>query len=89
MDWALVTEYYAKDFRNRGGKIFLDFPVTDFSEARESQGGEFPIKVSEPKRVIIDLQLFFYLFFSIPLSLESLDYLTCFFDFSMSRPAMF
>ncbi|XP_034255805.1 L-2-hydroxyglutarate dehydrogenase, mitochondrial [Thrips palmi] len=50
VDWALVTEYYAKDFQNRGGKIFLNFNVTGFSEATDTQGGEFPIRVTEPQR---------------------------------------
>lgn len=52
MDWSLVTEYYGKDFKMRGGKIFLNFNVSNFNEAFESKGGLYPIIVSSHKTVI-------------------------------------
>lgn len=43
VDWALVTENYAKDFRESGGKIFCDFEVNKFKEARDDI--EYPVAV--------------------------------------------
>jgi hypothetical protein len=36
VDWGLVTEYYSKDFEELGGKVFKNFSVTGFKEAKES-----------------------------------------------------
>lgn len=51
MDWGLVTEYYGKDFKKRGGKIVFNFSVSGFKEAFESQGGQYPIIVSAGNKV--------------------------------------
>lgn len=37
VDWGLVTEHYGKNFRDKGGEIFLDFKVTDFQLTDKSQ----------------------------------------------------
>jgi 2-hydroxyglutarate dehydrogenase len=41
VDWALVTEYYAKDFKNAGGKIFTDFEVKKFGQS--SSDADYPV----------------------------------------------
>lgn len=46
VDWGLVTEYYANDFKNRGGEILLNFNVSAFGESTVSHGGQYPITVS-------------------------------------------
>jgi len=33
VDFALVTEHYAQDFKENGGKVYLNFEVNDFVEA--------------------------------------------------------
>ncbi|CAG9797327.1 unnamed protein product [Chironomus riparius] len=43
VDWALVTEYYAKDFQNAGGEIFLNFEVKKFF--RSTNNAEHPVTV--------------------------------------------
>lgn len=45
VDWALVTEEYAKDFRMSGGEIYLDFEVNNFGEATED--ADFPIVIRQ------------------------------------------
>ncbi|XP_026291239.1 L-2-hydroxyglutarate dehydrogenase, mitochondrial [Frankliniella occidentalis] len=52
VDWGLVTEYYGKDFKKRGGEIFLNFHVTDFNEAVDTHGGLYPIRVSDNSKSI-------------------------------------
>lgn len=42
VDWALVTEYYATDFKNAGGKIFNEFKVTKFND---SEDAEYPVTI--------------------------------------------
>ncbi|XP_055920046.1 L-2-hydroxyglutarate dehydrogenase, mitochondrial [Eupeodes corollae] len=32
VDWALVTEHYANDFKQAGGRVFLNFKVNKFNE---------------------------------------------------------
>lgn len=43
VDWALVTEYYAKDFQTAGGEIFLNFEVNKFF--RTSNNADYPVTV--------------------------------------------
>ena len=43
VDWALVTEYYSKDFNQSGGHIFLNFKVTKFTETPTN--AEFPVTI--------------------------------------------
>ncbi|XP_076239818.1 L-2-hydroxyglutarate dehydrogenase isoform X2 [Calliopsis andreniformis] len=38
VDWALVCTHFAQEFEKMGGKIFLNYEVTGFSEPRESAG---------------------------------------------------
>ncbi|CAB3364548.1 Hypothetical predicted protein [Cloeon dipterum] len=40
VDWGLVTNYYAKDFKELGGQIFNNFPVSGFSETAESSNND-------------------------------------------------
>lgn len=44
VDWALVTEYYAKDFKNAGGEILFNFEVKKFR--RTTDNAEFPVTVT-------------------------------------------
>lgn len=43
VDWALVTNYYGRDFTQAGGEIFLNFHVNQF---QESDDPEYPIRIS-------------------------------------------
>lgn len=45
VDWALVTEEYANDFRKSGGEIYLDFEVNNFGEA--TGDADFPIIIRQ------------------------------------------
>lgn len=47
VDWALVTDYYAKDFKNAGGTIFNDFKVKQFSNSGDA---EHPVIVVDSKK---------------------------------------
>lgn len=47
VDWALVTEYYATDFRNAGGEIFTSFEVKDFGQSADD--AEFPVTIVDKK----------------------------------------
>ncbi|CAH0561174.1 unnamed protein product [Brassicogethes aeneus] len=40
VDWALVTQYYGKDFEGDGGKIHFRFEVNGF---KDSQNPEYPV----------------------------------------------
>lgn len=40
VDWALVTQYYAKDFTNAGGEIFTNFQAKKFIE---SDDPDYPV----------------------------------------------
>lgn len=51
VDWALVTEYYAKDFKNAGGTIFTDFEVKDFSESSGNVGHPVTIKDAKNRTI--------------------------------------
>ncbi|XP_056648529.1 L-2-hydroxyglutarate dehydrogenase, mitochondrial isoform X1 [Diorhabda sublineata] len=42
VDWALVTKYYAADFVERKGNVFLNFAVNGF---HESKNPDYPIKI--------------------------------------------
>lgn len=44
VDWALVTEYYAKDFQDAGGEIFFNFEAKKFS--RSLNNDDFPVTVT-------------------------------------------
>ncbi|XP_058462612.1 L-2-hydroxyglutarate dehydrogenase, mitochondrial [Malaya genurostris] len=37
VDWGLVTQYYAKDFKNAGGDIHLNFEVSKFEESSDPE----------------------------------------------------
>lgn len=51
VNWAHVTESYVKDFEERGGKTYLNFNVTKFSEAENDL--EYPVMIiSQHKKVI-------------------------------------
>ncbi|XP_017798139.1 PREDICTED: L-2-hydroxyglutarate dehydrogenase, mitochondrial [Habropoda laboriosa] len=54
VDWALVCKHFAQDFEKMGGKIFLNYEVTGFSEMTESKGkGELaPISVQSKDRCV-------------------------------------
>lgn len=41
VDWALVTQYYAKDFQAAEGEIFLNYEVKKFNETTDD--AEFPV----------------------------------------------
>lgn len=47
VDWALVTEYYGKDFVKGGGKIFLNSKVIGFRAAavQDSKSVDYPVVV--------------------------------------------
>lgn len=47
VDWALVTEYYAKDFIASGGTIFTDFEVKKFIES--SDADNYPVTIADSK----------------------------------------
>lgn len=40
IDYGVVTNSYADFFRNRGGKVFTDFSVSDFRLAPEGKSGD-------------------------------------------------
>jgi 2-hydroxyglutarate dehydrogenase len=48
VDWALVTEYYAKDFKAAGGTIFTDFEVKKFGQS--SGDGDYPVTIVDAKK---------------------------------------
>ena len=48
VDWALVTEYYAKDFKAAGGTIFTDFEVKNFSQNLDSV--DHPVTIVDAKK---------------------------------------
>ncbi|XP_058832938.1 L-2-hydroxyglutarate dehydrogenase, mitochondrial [Topomyia yanbarensis] len=35
VDWSLVTQYYAKDFKDAGGDVYLNFNVSKFEEVSD------------------------------------------------------
>jgi len=41
VDWGLVTQHFATNFTDRGGKIFLNSEVVKF----ESNSGEYPVRI--------------------------------------------
>lgn len=50
VDWGLVTEYYAKDFKGNGGDIHLNFEVAGFAESPDK---DYPITVvSKDKKMV-------------------------------------
>lgn len=50
VDWALVTQYYAKDFANAGGTILNDFKVENFVNSGDA---EYPVTIVGTNRQII------------------------------------
>ena len=40
IDYGLVTESYGEFFKQRGGKVFTSFPVSDFRLATEGKAGD-------------------------------------------------
>lgn len=44
VDFALVTEHYASDIREKGGKIFLEYNVDEFSETKDNT--EYPVTIA-------------------------------------------
>jgi L-2-hydroxyglutarate oxidase LhgO len=55
VDFTLVTEQYAKDFKQLGGHIYLDFPVSAFEEIKESNASgeenKYPVQIKGPGKV--------------------------------------
>ncbi|GJQ74952.1 hypothetical protein Trydic_g9578 [Trypoxylus dichotomus] len=51
VDFALVTDYYAKDFKDLGGDIHLNFQVTKFSEGADP---DFPVVVHSQDGTLIN-----------------------------------
>lgn len=56
VDWGLVTEHYGKNFRDRGGSVYLDFEVKDFSLVDEdgddnSDDSKYPVRVISDGKV--------------------------------------
>lgn len=49
VDWALVTEYYATDFKNAGGEVFCGFEAKSF---KQSADPNYPVAISDGKRTI-------------------------------------
>lgn len=45
VDFKLVTESFAKDFKNAGGSIHLDFEVNHFSENNDQPDNKYPIVI--------------------------------------------
>ncbi|CAG9864613.1 unnamed protein product [Phyllotreta striolata] len=46
VDWKLVTNHYAEDFKQDGGEIYLNFEVNDFRVEEESPDNvDYPIEV--------------------------------------------
>ncbi|XP_055629389.1 L-2-hydroxyglutarate dehydrogenase, mitochondrial isoform X2 [Toxorhynchites rutilus septentrionalis] len=50
VDWGRVTQYYAKDFKNAGGDVYLNFEVSKFEESTDP---EYPIVVKCKKNETI------------------------------------
>lgn len=48
VDWAMVTEYYAKDFTNAGGEIFTGFEVKKFGQ--NSGDPDYPVTLVDAKK---------------------------------------
>lgn len=46
VDWALVTEYYAKDFKTSGGEIFTNFEAKSF---KPNSDPNFPVTATDSK----------------------------------------
>lgn len=56
VDWAQVTEYYAKDFKELGGQIHLNFAVSGFQEMKESTPGQenkYPVRITGSGKVSV------------------------------------
>lgn len=51
MDWAVVTDKYAEDFQNAGGKIYLNFKVIGFDGDESSK---YPVIVRGDNKVSIN-----------------------------------
>lgn len=47
VDWALVTDYYARDFRAAGGTIFTEFEVKKFTPS--SDADDHPVTIVDAK----------------------------------------
>ncbi|XP_043580937.1 L-2-hydroxyglutarate dehydrogenase, mitochondrial isoform X1 [Bombus pyrosoma] len=54
VDWAVVCKYFANEFQKMGGKVYLNYEVTGFSEMTESKGKEdlSPILVQSKDKCI-------------------------------------
>lgn len=46
VDWGLVTEYYARDFKEGGGEIHLNFEVNSFKEGDDPN---YPVVIDSKK----------------------------------------
>lgn len=44
VDFAMVTEYYASDIREMGGKIFLNYEVAKFTETQDN--ADYPVTIA-------------------------------------------
>ncbi|XP_058057379.1 L-2-hydroxyglutarate dehydrogenase, mitochondrial [Anopheles bellator] len=47
VDWRMVTQYYARDFKAAGGDVYVNFKVSKFSEAPDHL--DYPIVVRSAK----------------------------------------
>lgn len=50
VNWALVTDNYAQDFRDMGGDIYLNFKVVEFEETEDD--ADYPITIPTDDRVV-------------------------------------
>lgn len=45
VDWGLVTEYYAQDFKQAGGDVHLNFKVSKFLETTDGDASKYPVTI--------------------------------------------
>ncbi|XP_017481777.1 PREDICTED: L-2-hydroxyglutarate dehydrogenase, mitochondrial isoform X1 [Rhagoletis zephyria] len=45
VDWGLVTEYYAQDFKQAGGDVHLNFKVSKFLETSDKDADKYPVTI--------------------------------------------
>lgn len=56
MDWAEVTRYYAKEFTESGGDVYLDFKVSGFDTVAEGDNvdkdvSNYPVRIRSKDKV--------------------------------------
>ncbi|XP_054741735.1 L-2-hydroxyglutarate dehydrogenase, mitochondrial [Anastrepha obliqua] len=45
VDWSVVTQYYAQDFKQAGGIIHLSYKVSDFLETTGDDAAKYPVTI--------------------------------------------